>query len=104
MAGCAKDDNSYKAQIRVVTTSGIPIQNCNIKLYVPVPNSNEFYEVTDSEGMADFEIDNKAFYDVRVWKGSWRGCGYVEFIKGETVIKDVYIRPWGDPLNNTCWN
>ena len=102
LAGCTKVDNTYKAELRVVTTTGIPIQNCAVKLFVPVQESLVFYDFTDENGIVKFEIKNKAFYDVKIWKGTWRGCGYVEFMKGETVTKDIFIRTWGDPLN-TCW-
>ena len=103
LIGCSREIETYKAQLRIVTEAGIPIQNCAVKLYVPVDNSNVLFDRTDDYGIVNFEIPHKAFYDVKVWKGTWRGCGYVEFLKGETVTKDVYIRTFADPLN-TCWD
>ncbi len=103
MLSCNKKDNTYRAELRVVTLSGIPIQNASIKLFVPNPTATEFYTITDDDGKAYFEIKAKAFYDVKTWKGTYRGCGFVEFKKGELVTKDIIIRTWGDPLN-TCFN
>lgn len=103
MLSCKKEDTRYRAELRVVTLSGIPIPNASLKLYVPNPEANEFYVKTDEDGKALFEIKAKAFYDVKTWRGTYRGCGFVEFKKGELVTKDIIIRPWGDPLN-TCFN
>ena len=100
---CGNQTDTYQARLRVVTESGIPIGNARVKLYVPVEGSIVLFDSTDVNGYVDFEIPNKAFYDVKTWKGSWRGCGYVEFMKNELVTKDIYIRPYADPLN-TCWD
>jgi len=100
MLSCEKPDDRYRAKLRVVTLSGIPIPNASIKLYVPNPEAEEFFLTTDIDGFARFEIKAKAFYDVKTWRGTYRGCGFVEFKKGEYVTKDIIIRPWGDPLNS----
>ncbi len=86
-----------------MTPSGIPIPNANVKLYVPVDRSREFLSKTDENGKKTFEIPAKAYYNVKTWRGSFRGCGFVEFVEGENVQKTVYIRTYGDPLN-TCFD
>jgi len=103
MLSCANENTSYIAQITIKTTAGIPIPNASVKLTVPVDGSNSFYGLTDENRMISYELKAKAYYDVKTWKGTWRGCGYVEFKKGETVAQTVFIRPYGDPLN-TCFN
>jgi hypothetical protein len=103
MLSCKKVENTYKAEITIKTENEIPIPNANVRLDVPVDGAELYFTQTNEDGVAFFEIPAKAFYDVKTWKGTWRGCGYVEFIKGETVKKTVYIRTWGDPLN-TCWD
>jgi len=99
MLSCAKDDTTYRANVTVLSLSGIPIPNANIKLSVPVDGANEFFTSTNQDGRASFEVKAKAYYDVKTWRGSFRGCGYVEFQEGETVEQIVYIRTFSDPLN-----
>ena len=103
MLSCAKENTTYKANITVMSLSGIPIPNAAVKLTVPVVNAREFFDYTDQDGRVSFEVPDKAYYDVWTWRGSFRGCGYVEFIQGESVEQVVYIRPYGDPLN-TCFD
>jgi len=100
MLSCAKENTTYKAIITVKTLNGIPIPNANLKLYVPVDPSNEFFTQTDENGQSEFEVPAKAYYDIKTWRGTFRGCGYVEFIEGETVEQTVFIRTFGDPLNS----
>lgn len=103
MLSCAKENTSYKATITIMSLSGIPIPNANVKLYVPVDRSREYVSTTDENGQKTFEVPAKAFYNVKTWRGSFRGCGFVEFVEGENVHKTVYIRTYGDPLN-TCFD
>ena len=103
MLSCAKDVDTYKATITIKSLGEIPIPNANVKLYVPVDRAREFLGTTDQDGRVSFEIPAKAYYDIRTFRGTFRGCGFVEFINGETVEQTVYIRSWGDPLN-TCFD
>jgi len=100
MLSCSKENTRYQVELRVVSLSGIPVGNASIKLYVPVPQAEEMFRTTDENGIVVFEIPAKAYYNVKTWKGSHRGCGFVEFVKGEYVKKDIIIRTWGDPLNS----
>lgn len=103
MLSCEKENNTYKATITVMSLSGVPIPNANIKLDVPVNGSREYLSTTDENGQKTFEVPSKAYYNVKTWRGTYRGCGFVEFVEGEDVQKTVYIRTYGDPLN-TCFD
>ena len=102
-ASCEKKVDTYRAEIYVTTESGIPIQNALVKLTFPgaddQSNSIVIDQVTGIDGIARFEIKNKAFYDIRAWKAYFRGCSYVEFKKNETVRETVIMRNWDDPYN-----
>ena len=100
MLSCAKENETYKATITVMSVGGIPIPNANLKLYVPVDRSYEFLSTTDENGQKTFEVPAKAYYDIKTWRGTFRGCGFVEFVKGEHIYQTVYIRTYGDPLNS----
>lgn len=103
MLSCAKENTSYTASITIKTLNEIPIPNANVKLTVPVLGSNEFFGQTNQDGRISFEVPAKAYYNVKTWRGTYRGCGFVEFVQGENVEQTVYIREFGDPLN-TCWD
>lgn len=103
MLSCGKENTSYRANITILSLSGIPIPAASVKLTVPVINANEFFGTTDQDGRISFEVPAKAYYDVWTWRGSFRGCGYVEFKEGESVEQIVYIRTYNDPLN-TCFD
>ncbi len=90
--------------ITVVNEKGVPIQNCNVKLTVPVSPGVEwgvdyFYATTNEDGYIEFKKKNHSYFDVYVWKGLWEGCDFVEFVPNETNKKNIIIYPPGSQFN-----
>jgi len=104
VSSCTKKDGKAVVGLTVVNESGIPIQNCNVKLSVPDLPENTwgveyFYATTDEDGYIEFTTKVNAYYDVYVWKGFWEGCDFVEFVPNETNRKNIIIYPPGTPFN-----
>jgi len=104
LSGCEKDDGRAVVRLTVINENGIPIQNCNVKLSVPVSPETTwgvdyFFAVTDQNGVVQFESSVNAYFDVFVWKGYWEGCDFVEFIPNEVNIKNIIIYPPGTTFN-----
>ena len=104
LMSCKKDSDVGIVGITVVNEKGVPIQNCNVKLTVPVSPGVEwgvdyFYGTTNEDGYIEFQKKNHSFFDVYVWKGLWEGCDFVEFVPNEIRKKDIIIFPPGSQFN-----
>lgn len=102
--GCKKQDGIATVRLTVVNEKGIPIQNCNVKLSVPVSPETSwgvdyFYDKTNEDGFVEFETKVNAYFDVYVWKGFWEGCDFVEFVPNEQHDKNIIIYPPGTTFN-----
>jgi len=105
-SGCKKVDGVGTVGITVTNDKGIPIQNCSIKLTVPLSVSpgvdwgvDYFYGRTDEDGYIEFSKPNNSYFDVYVWKGLWEGCDFVEFVPNEISYKTIIIYPPGSAFN-----
>lgn len=99
LSACGKDKGGSRVYITVVNEKGVPIQNCNVKLTVPVDNSLVYYGVTDEDGKITFGSGVDSYYDCYVWKGLWEGCDYVHFVPGESTNRNIIIFPPGSTFN-----
>lgn len=102
--GCKKQDGKATVRLTVVNEAGVPIQNCNVKLSVPVSPETSwgvdyFYDVTDEDGIVEFQTSVNAYFDVYVWKGFWEGCDFIEFVPNEQNDKNIIIYPPGTTFN-----
>ena len=102
--GCKKQDGKATVRLTVVNEAGVPIQNCNVKLSVPVSPETSwgvdyFYDVTDEDGIVEFQTSVNAYFDVYVWKGFWEGCDFIEFVPNEQNHKNIIIYPPGTTFN-----
>jgi hypothetical protein len=99
LTGCKKTVGSGMVGITVVTEKGLPIQNCSVRLDVPVEGATEYFGKTDVNGYIEFESGLHVYYDVYVWKGLWEGCDFVEIKPGSLNLKSVIIFPPGNNFN-----
>lgn len=97
--GCKKNEAGGLVGITVVNEEGVPIQNVNVSLTVPVENSLEYYGKTDENGYIEFKSGLHVYYDVSVWKGIWQGCDFVELKPGISTLKNVVIYPPNTTFN-----
>jgi hypothetical protein len=98
-AGCQKSTGAGIVGITVVNERGVPIQNCSVKLFVPVDGAIDYYGKTDVNGYIEFKAGVHSYFDCYVWKGLWEGCDFVEFRPGERKAKNVIIYPPGSVFN-----
>ena len=99
LVGCEKQQELGVVGITVVNEGGIPIQNAQISLTVPVDGANEYYGRTDENGYIEFKSGLHVYYDVYVWKGIWDGCDFVEIKPGNSYQKEVIIYPPNTTFN-----
>ena len=102
--GCKKEAGIGVIGITVVTEDGVPIQNCQVSLTVPVENAVQFYGRTDENGFIEFRYGLHVYYDVWVGKGLWEGCDFVEIKPGETRYKNIIIYPPNTSFNGCIWS
>jgi len=96
---CAKQTGLASITITVVTPAGIPVQNTNVLLSVPIANTAQFYGITDEDGKIMFKSGLEAYFDLTVWKGLWKGCDFVRFNPGEESKVTVIIYPPANVFN-----
>lgn len=104
LVGCKKQDGKANVRLTVVNEKGVPIQNCSVKLSVPVSPETSwgvdyFFDVTNEDGVVEFQTSVNAYFDVYVWKGLWEGCDFIEFIPNEQNDKNIIIYPPGTTFN-----
>ena len=99
LSACKKTVGVGTIGITVTNEKGLPIQNCNIRLDVPVEGATEYFAKTDINGYVEFESGLHVYYDVYVWKGLWEGCDFVEIKPGNENLKTVIIFPPGSNFN-----
>lgn len=99
LSGCKKATGVGTIGITVTNEKGLPIQNCSVRLDVPVEGATEYYDKTDINGYVEFESGLNVYYDVYVWKGLWEGCDFVEIKPGTKNVKSVIIFPPGVNFN-----
>lgn len=99
MASCSKEKSTSQIRITVVSPAGVPIQNTNVLLSVPIDNTAQFYGITDENGFIEFKSGLDAYFDLTVWKGLWKGCDFVRFRQGEQSEVRIVIYPPATAFN-----
>jgi hypothetical protein len=99
LTSCKKNVGLGTIGITVTNEKGLPIQNCNVRLDVPVEGATEYFSKTDINGFVEFNSGLHVYYDVTVWKGLWEGCDFVEIKPGNSNYKTVIIFPPGSNFN-----
>lgn len=102
LAACEQDKQGpYTINVTVENEDGIPIQNCELRLYAPVGTAGtvNYYAATGIDGRATFEYDYPAYLRIDAVKSSWRACGFVELADDNVVSRTIVIKPFGDPDN-----
>jgi hypothetical protein len=103
LSGCQKEKRErFSAKIRVVSESGLPIQNAAIRIDTDLPEANglEFYMTTDISGYVYFTYPYRATFDVTATKGfGWIGCSYVALQPNQEVEVEIVMYPYFATFN-----
>jgi hypothetical protein len=97
-SGCKKEKRpTYSAKIRVVSESGLPIQNAAIRIDAAIPESTalSYYMTTDISGYVYFTYQYRATFDVTATKGfGWIGCSSFALQPNIEVETEVVMYPY----------
>ena len=99
-SSCEEEATQYFVKIKVTNEDGVPVQNAAVKMFTPVPGSQEWYSSTNTAGEVVFKSGCEAYRDIKAWKMVYEGCNYVRLVRGETIAVNVVLYPIGDP--NGC--
>ena len=83
----------YKCKIVVTDTFNTPIPNAQVDLTAPVPGATiSGSEKTDNQGIAEFEFNDEAVFDVNVVEGNRSGKGFIKLENNKTITETVVIQ------------
>lgn len=108
LSGCRIDNPTYKFKIKVISPSGVPIQNVVVEASVDVPGHREeayMVDTTSFDGVVEFEYDYEAVFKILGTRGedpyTHIGCGFVKLEPNAVVEENIVLLPY-NPSDPGC--
>ena len=104
-SSCEKSNPKYPFTIKVISETGVPVQNVYVQAGAPIPDAiPDFKGTTNIDGVISWTYDYEAVLQVVATRGtpaSYIGCGYIKLEPDNNVELTIVLQAY-DPSQQGC--